>query len=130
MISRDTHNSACRRRLRNAGAFVVAAVLGAHVSHAQIIVPGADGSDGPFSTNANIQIDLSEASPATWNTPSPTPGKGVYDSDKWAVVFKYASVNIPSNVTVTYKNNKTHAPVVWLVTGSANINGPEAVSGT
>jgi hypothetical protein len=56
-------------------------------------------------------------------------GKGIYDPVKWAVVFKYTSVNIPTGVTVTFKNHPSHAPVVWLVQGDATIAGTLNLNG-
>lgn len=56
-------------------------------------IPGADGTDGMFNPTSNTVIDLSQAVVAAWDTDnSAAPGKGVYDSDKWAVVFKDSSV--------------------------------------
>ena len=91
---------------------------------AQLVIP-SDGSDGAFSPTENVVIDLGLAQSAVWNTPVPAPssGFGTYDSEKWAVVFKYTSVNIPSGVTVTFKNHPSYAPVVWLVQGSVTIGG-------
>ena len=88
---------------------------------AAITIPGADGSDGVFAPTADVEIDLGLAPTAVWNTPGS--GNGVYDGNQWAVVFKYASVNIPDGVTVTFKNNASRAPVVWLVSGTVLIDG-------
>lgn len=55
----------------------------------QIIVPGADGSDGAFNPTTNVTINLALADAGAWNGPNPNPGEGVYDPDKWAVVFRY-----------------------------------------
>jgi hypothetical protein len=63
-------------------------------AHADLTIPGADGSDGTFAPTANVTVDLSLAPTAGWD--SIGSGNGVYDPDKWAVVFKYASVSIPS----------------------------------
>ena len=68
-------------------------------AQADIVIPGADGSDGALTITTNTTIDLSQAVSANWDTPSPQPGKGVYDGTKWAVVFKYSSVNISSGAT-------------------------------
>lgn len=95
---------------------------------AQLIIP-SDGSDGAFSPVANIEVDLSQAVTGTWSDPSSIPSKGIYDAQKWAIVFKYASVNIPAGVTVTFKNHPSYAPVVWLVQGSVNITGTVSVNG-
>ncbi len=93
---------------------------GVLAAHAQLSIP-SDGSDGAFNPTTNIEINLGLATTALWN--SPGSGNGVYDPDKWAVVFKYSSVNIPAGVTVTFKNHPTYAPVVWLVQGDVTIAG-------
>ena len=96
---------------------------------AQLTIP-SDGSDGAFSPAANIEIDLSQAISGTWsNNNSANAGKGIYDAQKWAIVFKYASVNVPAGVTVTFKNHPTYAPVVWLVQGSVSVAGTVSVDG-
>ncbi len=95
----------------------------------QIVVPGADGSDGALNATTNRQIDLGLASSGAWDSPSPVAGNGVYDSDKWAVIFKYTSVTIGPNVTLSFVNHRTHAPVVWLVSGDVTINGVLQLSG-
>lgn len=92
-------------------------------------VSGSDGSDGSFSPTESIEIDLALAPNATWNTPSPDPGKGVYDADKWAVVFKYTTINIPAGVTVTFHNHSKGAPVIWLTTGDVTIAGNVVLDG-
>lgn len=93
-------------------------------ARADITIPSADGSDGAFSPTTNTTVDLSLAPTGTWSqNNAANAGKGVYDASQWAVVFKYTSVNIPAGVTVNFKNNATHAPVVWLVNGSVNIAG-------
>ena len=89
-------------------------------AHAQLSIP-SDGSDGAFSPNANVVIDLGLAANGIWNTAGS--GNGVYDAEKWAVVFKYSSVNIPNGVKVTFKNHPSYAPVVWLVQGGVTIAG-------
>jgi hypothetical protein len=115
--------------------FAAALVAAACPLHAQLTIP-SDGSDGAFNPATNIEIDLSQAVTGTWNTPSSNPGKGIYDPNKWAIVFKYSSVNVPAGVTVTFKNHPSNPPVVWLVQGAVNIagtvsvNGKGAVSGT
>lgn len=109
-----------------------AIVLGVVVpAFAQVIVPGADGSDGALHVTANTTIDLSQAIAATWDTPSTAAdqGKGVYDGSKWAVVFKYSSVIIDANRTLNFTNHPSHAPVVWLVSGDVTINGAINLSG-
>ncbi len=99
----------------------------------------SDGSDGDFAPTSSIEIDLSAAlsrKGVDWQTPSlgadpkepENGGSGVYDPAKWAVVFKYSSVNIPPGVTVTYTNHETRCRVVWLVEGDCSIDGTVDVS--
>jgi hypothetical protein len=113
------------RRFHPAGVAAVIASLALSVGAARAaIVVSSDGSDGAFSPAGNIEIDLSKAVTGTWNASNAAnAGKGIYDASKWAVVFKYTNVTIPAGVTVTFKNHPTHAPVVWLVSGSVNIAG-------
>ena len=100
---------------------LLAAILGSWVTaNAQLTIP-SDGSDGAFAPTESVEIDLGLAFTATWDTAGA--GNGVYDPNQWAVVFKYASVNIPEGVTVTFKNHPTYAPVVWLVQGNVTIDG-------
>lgn len=91
-----------------------------HAAHAQLTIP-SDGSDGAFAPAADVEIDLGLAPTALWTAAGS--GNGVYDAEKWAVVFKYSSVNIPAGVKVTFKNHPTYAPVVWLVQGNVTIDG-------
>jgi plastocyanin len=109
---------------------------GVSSAFAQLVIP-SDGTDGTFSPAANIEVDLSQAVTGTWSDPNgANAGKGIYDATKWAIVFKYASVNIPAGVTVTFKNHPSHAPVIWLVqggvtiAGTVSVNGKNGVSGT
>jgi hypothetical protein len=90
---------------------------------------GSDGSDGDLVVAANRTIDLSLAVPAPWDTPSPVPGSGVYDAEKWAVVFKYSSVTINASRFLTFTNHPSRAPVVWLVAGDVIIAGTITLSG-
>lgn len=100
------------------------------VLRAELDVP-SDGSDGAFTPSANIQVDLGEAVSGTWGSNNnANSGKGVYDPSKWAVVFKYSSVNIPAGVTVTFKNHPSRAPVVWLVTGDVTVEGTVRLDST
>lgn len=90
----------------------------------------SDGSDGALNITTNAVIDLSLASYGSWNQDNSTnAGRGVYDPTKWAVVFKYSSVTIASNCTVTFTNHPTHAPVVWLVQSNVTINGHLGLDG-
>ena len=68
---------------------------------------GSNGSDGAFNpTAANTVINMA------------THPNGVY---------QYTSVNIRSNVTVTFTPNANNTPVVWLVQSNVVINGGGAV---
>ena len=105
---------------------------------AQIVIEGIDagasGSDGTFQPTSDHTVDLSEAVSTDWNLGSTDPGNGlggsgVYDNDKWAVVFKYESVHIPPGVTVRFANHPSRAPVVWLVEGDVLIEGTIDLSG-
>ena len=59
----------------------------------------SDGSDGAFSPSGNITVNLSQAVTGAWDASNAAnAGKGIYDPTKWAVVFKYSSVNIPAGV--------------------------------
>ncbi len=95
-----------------------------------ISVPGANGSDGALNVTANTVLDLSLAPTAAWDANPPTPGRGVYDPEKWAVVYKYSSVNVASGTTLTFKNNLSFAPVVWLVNGDVTISGTVNLNGS
>ncbi len=96
---------------------------------AQLAIP-SDGSDGTLNIITNTTIDLSLAANGAWNANnSANAGKGIYDSSKWAVVFKYSSVTVASNAIVTFKNHASRAPVVWLVNGDVTINGELSLDG-
>ncbi|MCU0779915.1 MAG: hypothetical protein MUF04_02305 [Akkermansiaceae bacterium] len=99
-------------------------------ARAAIVVPGADGSDGVLNITTNTEIDLSQAVTGTWDqNNAANAGKGVYDPAKWAIVFKYSSVNVASGATVTFKNHASRAPVVWLVNGNVTIAGTVSLDG-
>ena len=97
---------------------------------AQLNVPG-DGSDGAFNPlGTNFVVDLSQAVTGAWDANNAAnAGKGVYDASKWAIVFKYQSVNIPSNTTVTFINHPSYAPVVWLVQSNVTVDGVISLNG-
>jgi hypothetical protein len=96
---------------------------------AQLAIP-SDGSDGALVISSNTVIDLSQAVTGNWtNNNSTNAGKGIYDPGKWAVVFKYSSVNISGSGSVTFINHPTHAPVVWLVSGNVTNNGDISLDG-
>ncbi len=95
-----------------------------------IVVPGADGSDGVLNIATDTVIDLSQAVTGNWDdNNSANSGKGIYDPDKWAVVFKYSSVTVAAGSTVTFKNHPSRAPVVWLVSGDVTIDGTVSLNG-
>ncbi|MCW5560141.1 MAG: hypothetical protein KIT22_20170, partial [Verrucomicrobiae bacterium] len=95
-----------------------------HGLRADIVIPGANGSDGALNVTQHTVIDLSQAATGDWDADnSAHAGKGIYDPAKWAVVFKYSGVNIASGAKVTFKNHPSRAPVVWLVSGDATIAG-------
>jgi len=128
-----------RNTCRPHGSFTTLALLALLISllgfvgatpaaHAQFNVP-SDGSDGAFNPTQNVTIDLGTAKTATWDTPADYNLQGVYDPEQWIVVYKFTSVNIPSNVTVTFKNHPKNPPVVWLVQGDVTINGTVRLDG-
>ena len=63
-------------------------------------VPSENFTDGDFAPSlddgATHVVDLNEAIDGEWNAASL--GQGVYDDSRWAVVFKYTSVNVPAGV--------------------------------
>jgi len=73
---------------------------------AQLNIP-SDGSDGALIIASNTVIDLSQAVGGVWSNvvTLANRGKGIYDSNKWAVVFKYSSVTISNGATVTFANH-------------------------
>jgi len=102
----------------------------------------SDGSDGVLAPTLDdgdvmgnervLTIDLSQAIDGSWNRPitaselqsaNSVYGKGVYDRERWAVVFKYQSVHIPKGLRVRFKNHASRAPVAWLVQGNVTIEG-------
>lgn len=111
---------------------LIAGIAACAQAHArQIVVPGADGSDGALNITANMTIDLQQAPAAAWDAANPNPnmGTGVYDGTQWAVVFRYSSVTIAQGATVRFTNRVCTAPVVWLVSGSVTINGTIILDG-
>ena len=92
-------------------------------------IPGADGSDGILKittadcTNGVYTIDLGRAATKQWDVKPTRVGCGVYDPEKWAVVFKYSSVQIDEGCTLKFVNHPSNPPVYWLVSGDVTING-------
>lgn len=115
--------------MRKLLATILLSTMMASTAFGQIVVPGADGSDGAFNPTSNTTIDLSLAPDGVWNGSNTSPGNGVYDPSKMAIVFRYSSVNIPAGVNVYFRNHDWNnlkagnPPVVWLVSGSITING-------
>ncbi len=97
---------------------------------AQLVIP-SDGSDGDLIVATNTVIDLSKAVTGSWDANNDAnKGKGIYDSNKWAVVFKYSSVTISNGATLSFANHASRAPVVWLVKGDVNVlSGSLSVDG-
>jgi len=69
---------------------------------------GSDGHDGAFNPTTNTVIDM---------------------ADHPDGIYQYTSVNIPTNVTVTFIPNANNSPVVWLVQSNCVISGTVDVSG-
>lgn len=115
-----------RPRLPMLTAFLAGLLI---ASSASATIPsGSDNTDGVLNvTSANLVIDLSQAVKRPWNAPST--GAGSYDSTKWAVVFKYSSVDIAAGRTVTFTNHPSGAPVVWLVSNDVTIAGSVVLDG-
>jgi hypothetical protein len=107
----------------------VVAAMSTEAAKADLNIP-SDGSDGALVITNNTVIDLSQARTASWNANnSGYGGVGIYDSNMWAVVFKYSSVTIQGGATVTFKNHASRAPVVWLVQSNVTINGSVVLDG-
>lgn len=108
---------------------LLATLAATPAARAQLNIPG-DGSDGVFAPTTNVVIDLRLATTGQWDmNNSANAGNGVYDWTKWAIIFKWQSVFIPTNVTVTFINHGSRAPVVWLVQSNVVINGTLSLDG-
>jgi hypothetical protein len=92
---------------------------------------GSDGSDGALfvPTGTTLVVDLGLATPAPWGASSPVQGTGVYDWEKWAVVFKYTTITIEAGATVRFANHPKGAPVAWLAAGDITIDGEVILDG-
>ncbi len=116
-------------------AIAAALLLAATTVQAELFLPDLSGSEGSDDVLHVVDgedrvIDLSEAADADWNTNNQAnAGSGVYDKEKWAVVFKYSSVTVEEGGTVTFVNHRSRAPVVWLVSGDVTINGTVSLDG-
>jgi hypothetical protein len=111
---------------------LLTAALAASVSqlHALDLTHANAGTDGDFTpTGATYEVDLSKATTGAWDSATPDNDFGVYDPEKWAVVFKFSSLHVRSGSTITFKNHPSRAPLVWLVEGNAIIDGTVNISG-
>lgn len=118
-----------RALVRRPRCVVALALMITMVAQADISIP-SDGSDGVLNITQDTEIDLSLAATGTWSDSNAVnSGKGIYDPNQWAVVFKYTSVNVGMNAKVKFKNHPSHAPVVWLVQGDIVIDGTVSVDG-
>ncbi|HZM06658.1 MAG TPA: hypothetical protein VFC44_26965 [Candidatus Saccharimonadales bacterium] len=118
-----------KKEIKQIALLVVGIAALAPTLFAQLNVP-SDGSDGALNITSNTVINLNLASYGAWtNDNSANPGNGIYDPTKWAIVFKYSSISIAANASVTFSNHASHAPVVWLVQSNASINGTVNLSG-
>lgn len=108
---------------------LASAILAACTVCSALNIPGADGSDGALHVTADMctegvyLINLAQAATKAWDAEPDTAGNGVYDPEKWAVVFKYSSVTIDEGCTVRFSNHPANPPVYWLVSGDVTING-------
>lgn len=109
---------------------------------------GSDGSDGALDCvwlgahatcdhnpcacsqgeSCTCTLDLGLAKDGHWRD-SPGGGSGIYDANQWAVVFKLATLEIPANVTIKFKNHPSGAPVVFLVQGDVDVYGTVNLDG-
>src|ERR1035437_8045068 len=88
---------------------LVCALLLAGVTALAQVNSGSDGHDGAFNpTTTNTVIDM---------------------DDHPDGIYQYTSINIPTNVTVTFIPNAANTPVVWLVQSNCVISGTVNVSG-
>lgn len=95
-----------RTRLNPVRAAVIGLALISTASFTHAFTSGSTGADGAFAPTVDTEVVL--------------PPSGI---------LNYSSINIPANVKVTFKKNKTNTPVVLLVAGDATISGTIDVSG-
>ena len=101
-------NTMDRNRLACARSCLAALILGwAGLAQGQFDT-GSDGSDGVFSPQSDIVIDM---------------------TDHPDGVYQYESVNIPEGVTVSFTRNAENTPVTWLVQTTCVIDGTVSVNG-
>jgi hypothetical protein len=75
-------------------------------AQAQIFNSGSTGVDGAFAPTTNTQVQIPESG-----------------------VFNFTTVNIPSNIQVTFKRNSKNTPVIILASGNVTIFGGLRVDG-
>jgi len=86
---------------------------------AQISIGTTDASDGDFTGSYwGDTLDLSAAPTGVWDQPSPIPGRGVYDPQKWAVVYKFNNV---SSRGFSFIGHPSGCPVVILCQGNFSV---------
>ena len=106
-------NDAMRRRaggVKLSSIIFCVTVLGAWLpagGRAQVNT-GSNGSDGAFNPATSVVINM---------------------ADHPNGIYQYSSVNIRTNVTVTFIPNANNTPVVWLAQNDVLINGTVSVSG-
>ena len=95
------------RKINNLGISVLMILLFAIVGQAQnTFNSGSTGADGAFSPTTNQTIVVPESG-----------------------IFNYTTVNIPSNVTITYARNSKNQPVTILASGNVTIAGTIIIDG-
>jgi len=78
----------------------------------------------------NVQAQVNSGSNGSNGAFNPTATNTVIDmADHPTGIYQYTSVNIPTNVTVTFIPNANNTPVVWLVQTNCVISGTVNVAG-
>ena len=113
-----------KRRINRRALCLVLSLLPG-LSLAQIELGTTDQSDGDMVITGNTVLDLNRAAYGAWDSPSPVPGFGVYDPNKWAVVFKCHNLTVSANASLTFTNRILggNPPVVFLVQNQVQIDG-------
>lgn len=83
------------------------AILAMLATQAFAFDSGSTGADGVFAPTVNTEVQLPESG-----------------------ILNYASINIPTGVTVKFKRNTANTPVYLLVSGNVTISGKIDISGT
>ncbi len=132
----DFGQSACLMTFSSRPADSISRISVAVPSKSSLCSRRSDRTDGAFSPAVTAVVDRSLAAslcdcdageilndPCRWDCPSPVAGRGVYDAQQWAVVFKHSTVDVPSGVTITFGMHPSGAPAVWLATRNVTISG-------